>query len=149
MVCNDAVCRRDVSGGHGLCQRCRSYFVAVWAFLLGSRDKCLAYMRYFYSPYFTKYSAEDHKKRFMPLLTKFSVAFQEEADIWMIQHHILNVMLDFAVKIHNDQMPNNTVAHKIRAKAMDANGKSNYNGINMWGNTIIIDDVTMNIPNMS
>lgn len=88
-------------------QRCRSYFLAVWAFLLSSRDKCLAYVQYFYSPYFTKYSAEDHKKRFMPLLSKFSAAFKDEADVWMILNHILNVMLDFAVKVHNDQMPNN------------------------------------------
>lgn len=88
-------------------QRCRSYFFSVWAFLLGCRDKCLVYMRYFYSPYFTKYSAKDHKKRFMPLLAKFSAAFKDEADVWMILDHILNVMLDFAVKVHNDQMPNN------------------------------------------
>jgi len=88
-------------------QRCRSYFFAVWAFLLSNRDKCLAYVQYFYSPYFTKYSAMDHKKRFMPLLSKFGGAFKDEADVWMILNHILNVMLDFAVKVHNDQMPNN------------------------------------------
>lgn len=85
--------------------RCRRYFFAVWEFLLSSRDKCLAYMQYFYSPYFTRYSAEDHEKRFMPLVTKFRGAFKDEADIWMILNHILNVMLDFAVKVHNDQMP--------------------------------------------
>lgn len=85
-------------------QRGRSYFFAVWKFLLGNRDKCLTYMQYFYSPYFTKYSAEDHKKRFMPLVDKFSGAFKDEADIWMILNHILNVMLDFAVKVHNGQM---------------------------------------------
>ena len=33
--------------------RCRCYFSAVWEFLLGNRDKCLTYVRYFYSPYFT------------------------------------------------------------------------------------------------
>lgn len=90
-------------------QRCRSYFFEVWAFLLGNRDKCLTYMQYFYSPYFTRHSAEDHKKRFMPLLTKFRNAFKDEADVWMILNHILNVMLDFAVKVHNDQMPDNDV----------------------------------------
>jgi len=26
--------------------------------------------------------------------------------VWMILNHILNVMLDFAVKVHNGQMPN-------------------------------------------
>lgn len=88
-------------------RRCRNYFFAVWAFLLSNRDKCLTYMQYFYSLYFTRCSAEDHKKRFMPLLTKFSGAFKDEADVWMILNHILNVMLDFAVKVHNDQMPNN------------------------------------------
>ena len=34
--------------------RCRFYFSAVWSFLLGDRDKSLTYVRYFYSPYFTK-----------------------------------------------------------------------------------------------
>lgn len=85
--------------------RCRSYFFAIWDFLIGNRDRCLAYMQYFYSPYFIKYSAEDHKKRFAPLVTKFRAAFKDEADVWMILNHILNVALDFSVKVHNNQMP--------------------------------------------
>ena len=84
--------------------RCRGFFSAVWKFLLGNRDKCLTYVRYYYSPYFTKFSAESHKKRFLPIVTKFEDAFKDEADVWMILNHILNVMLDFAVKVHNDQM---------------------------------------------
>ena len=96
--------------------RCRFYFSAVWKCLLEDRDGCLTYMRYFYSPYFTKYSAEDHKKRFELLLDKFSPAFKDEADVWMILNHILNVMLDFAVKVHNDQMPkeDNYAEHVFR-----------------------------------
>ena len=84
--------------------RCRVFFSAVWKFLLGNRDKCLTYVRYYYSPYFTKFSVESHKKRFLPIVTKFEDAFKDEADVWMILNHILNVMLDFAVKVHNDQM---------------------------------------------
>lgn len=84
--------------------RCRTYFFGLWEFLLGSRDKCLTYIRYFYSPYFTKYSAESHKKRFDPLVNKFKPTFKDEADVWMILNHILNVMFDFAVKVHNGQM---------------------------------------------
>ena len=85
-------------------QRCRGYFSAVWKFLLGNRDKCLTYVQYFYSPYFVKYSADGHKKRFSPLIKVFKSAFNDEADVWMILNHILNVMLDFAVKVHNGQM---------------------------------------------
>lgn len=85
-------------------QRCRSYFFAIWKFLLANRDKCLTYVQYFYSPYFVKYSADGHKKRFFPLIKVFQSAFNDEADVWMLLNHILNVMLDFAVKVHNGQM---------------------------------------------
>ena len=85
--------------------RCRVFFEAVWKFLLGNKEKCLAFVRYYYSPYFTKYSAESHKRRYVPVVEKFKEAFKDEADVWMILNHILNVMLDFAVKTHNGQMP--------------------------------------------
>lgn len=84
--------------------RCRFFFSAFWSFLLGSREKCLTYMQYYYSPYFFKYSADNHKRRCKPLIDKFNDAFIEEADVWMILNHILNVILDFAVKVHNNQM---------------------------------------------
>ncbi len=86
--------------------RCRFYFSAIWEFLLGNHDKCLTYVQYFYSPYFSKYSATTHKEKFIPLVLKFKDAFKDEADVWMILNYILNVMLDFAVKVHNGQMLN-------------------------------------------
>ncbi len=85
--------------------RCRFFFSAIWEFLLGNRDKCLAYVQYYYSPYFIGYSADDHKKRFTPLVNKCKEAFKDEADVWMILNHIMNVMLDFAVKVHHNEMP--------------------------------------------
>lgn len=88
-------------------QRCRIFFFGVWRFLLSNSEKCLAYVRYYYSPYFKKYSYIIHETRFKPLVEKFSDAFIGEADVWMILNHILNVMLDFAVKVHNGLMPDN------------------------------------------
>lgn len=85
--------------------RCRVFFETVWKFLLGNKEKCLAFVQYYYSLYFTKYSAESHKRRYIPIVEKFKDAFKDEADVWMILNHILNVMLDFAVKVHNGQMP--------------------------------------------
>ncbi len=85
--------------------RCRFFFFAVWEFLLGNKGKCLAFVQYYYSPHFQKYSAAQHKRRYEPLVEKFRDAFKDEADVWMILNHILNVMLDFAVKVHNDRMP--------------------------------------------
>lgn len=84
--------------------RCRMYFLSVWNFMLGNKEKCLAFVRYYYSQYFARNSYEAHRERYKPLVERFSVAFTDEADVWMILNHILNVMLDFAVKVHNDQM---------------------------------------------
>lgn len=85
--------------------RCRIYFLAMWRFLVGNKDEILMYIRYYYSPYFQKYSAEIHKQRFLPLVNRFKDAFKDEAAVWLILNHILNVMLDFAVMVHNDEMP--------------------------------------------
>ena len=96
--------------------RCRLYFGAMWRFLLGNREKCLAFIRYYYSPYFGKYSAPAHRRRYRPLGEKFADAFGEKTHIWMLLHHILNMMLDFAVKVFSDELPNddNTAEHVFR-----------------------------------
>ena len=89
--------------------RCRAFFVSVWKFLLSDKQRCVTFVRYYYSPYFLKYSMVDHVKRYAPLIKKFEDAFIEEADIWMILNHILNVMLDFAIKVHSGLMPNEDI----------------------------------------
>ena len=37
---------------------------------------------------------------------QISDAFKDEADTWMILNRVLNVILDFAVKVHYNRMPN-------------------------------------------
>ena len=83
--------------------RCWVFYSAIWKFVLGNKDKCLAFVRYYYSTYYKKYSAEEHKKRYMPLVDRFSEAFRDEANVWMLLKHILNVMLDFAVRVYEGE----------------------------------------------
>ena len=83
--------------------RAKMYFMEIWRFLLSNREKCLAFIRYYYSPYFRKYSETSHKLRFKPFLEKFQLLFREEANTWLILNYILNVMLDFAVKVFNEE----------------------------------------------
>ena len=81
-----------------------------------NKDKCLTFIRYYYSPYFKQYSAESHNRRYKPLVEKFKDAFRDEANVWMLLNHILNVMLDFAVKVFDGAVPNNddTAEHVFR-----------------------------------
>ncbi len=96
--------------------RCWIFFSSVWKFLLSNRDKCLTFIRYYYSPYFAKYSAVNHKSRYIPLVEKIKVAFRDEADVWMLLNYILNVMLDFAVKVFDGAVSNSdkTAEHVFR-----------------------------------
>ena len=96
--------------------RCRIYFTKIWEFLLGNRKKCLTFVRYYYSSYFQRYSAKAHKQRYAPLVEKFKQVFKDEADVWMILNHILNVMFSFSVLVHNGEMPeeDNYAEHVFR-----------------------------------
>ncbi|MBR3837762.1 MAG: TetR/AcrR family transcriptional regulator [Clostridia bacterium] len=96
--------------------RCRVVFSSVWRFLLGNREKCLTFVRYYYSPYFKKYSQEAHKRRYDPIVNELKRAFRDEANVWMLLNHMLNVMLDFAVKVFSDALPDNedTAEHVFR-----------------------------------
>jgi len=97
-------------------ERCRLLYASVWRFLLGNSEKCLCYTRYYYSPYFKEYSFDEHKDAFRGVVDRMSTAFREEANVWMLLNHILNVMLDFAVKVFTGAVPDNddTAEHVFR-----------------------------------
>ena len=92
--------------------RCRIFFLALWRFLIGNRNEILMYVRYYYSVYYKKYSSSKHKALYTPLVEKFQDAFHDNANVWMILKHILNVMLDFAVMVHNEEMPRDDTFHE-------------------------------------
>ena len=110
-VCNNAIDAK-LSPATALEERYYELFCICWRFLLGNKNKCLAFVRYYYSPYFAKYSLEDHKNRYRPLVEKLSVVLREEANVWMLIKHMFNVMIDFAVKVYNGEVPNNEDTQK-------------------------------------
>jgi len=96
--------------------RARMYFDAMWEFFLGKKERSLAFVRYYYSPYFRKFSAESHRERYVPLEERFRRVFREEANVWMIMNHILTTMMDFSVKVIDGVLPNDedTSEHVFR-----------------------------------
>ena len=40
------------------------------------------------------------------LVAKFQEAFNDEVDVWMLLNHILTTMLVFAMKVYDNQFPN-------------------------------------------
>lgn len=85
--------------------RCRALFFSVWKHLVGNSEKCLCFIRYYYSPYFEKYSFEEHKENYRIVVEKFTPAFMEGVDVWIMLKHILDAMLSSAVKVFQKEMP--------------------------------------------
>ena len=97
-------------------EKFRLFFKPIWRFMLENREKCLCYIRYYYSPYFKKYSFEEHVNIYRPIVEKISVIFKDEANVWMLLGHAMNVLLDFAVEVFNGSVPDNedTEEHVFR-----------------------------------
>lgn len=87
-------------------ERAWMLFAGIWKFLLGNADKCLCFMQYYYSPYFRQYSYEEHKRAYEPVTEAFRPAFVKGADVWMLLNHILDMMLNSAVKVFQGDLTN-------------------------------------------
>lgn len=81
--------------------RFRLLLSCFWKFILENRDKCLSFLRYYYSPYFKLYSYEEHHRRYQCVVDEIAPLFREKCDVWMVFNYVLNTMLDFAVKVFN------------------------------------------------
>lgn len=96
--------------------KCRLLFAMLWRFILGNQEKCLCFTRYLYSPYFKKYSLDRHKADYEEIMSIISNSFKEKANVWMLFNHLLNVMLDFAIKVYDGAIPDDddTAEHVFR-----------------------------------
>lgn len=86
--------------------RCWMLFSCVWNFLLCNSEKCLCFIRYYYSPYFIKYSSKEHKEMYQTVVEKIQPAFKEGADVWMLLNYILDVMLAYSIRVFNGELAN-------------------------------------------
>lgn len=81
--------------------QCEKLFLHLWRFLLQNEDKCRYYTRYYYSAYFKNDSYKTHMKKYEVLIKKLTPAFVPGADVWSLLHHVITVMLDFAIRVYN------------------------------------------------
>lgn len=81
--------------------QCERIFMRLWRFLLQNEDKCRYYTRYYYSIYFKEDIYKTHIKKYEILIERIASAFVDGADVWSLLHHIITVMLDFAIRVYN------------------------------------------------
>ncbi|MBQ8551419.1 MAG: TetR/AcrR family transcriptional regulator [Clostridia bacterium] len=81
--------------------QCENLFLKLWRLLLQNEDKCRYYTRYYYSIYFKESIRKAHMKKYEILIERMTPAFVPGADVWSLFHHIITVMLDFAIRVYN------------------------------------------------
>lgn len=80
-------------------ERCRALFFMVWKFMIAMPERCHAFIRYYYSPYFSQEVAEKHRRDYQPVIEVFSTAFRSNANAWRLLNHILDFMLTSSIKL--------------------------------------------------
>lgn len=78
--------------------RCRLLFTKMWEYMMANPERIMFYVRYYYSSAFTKYSYDDHMKRFDVLFEKMKPACHPDANVNTVLHHILDTLLGQAKK---------------------------------------------------
>ena len=83
----------------------RRIFSGVWRFVLQYRERCIAYVRYYFSHYYIELSHDSHMAAYASIVSAMSPLFRERADVTSLMHHVLSSLLDFAVRVFNGDIP--------------------------------------------
>ena len=78
---------------------------ASWRFILGKKDNCLFYLRYYYSANCRTYAYEEHLQCFQELFAAVEQTFKPEANVNMLLHQVFDTMLSFAARVLGGEMP--------------------------------------------
>lgn len=73
--------------------------------ILGRRDDCLFYLRYYYSANCRTYAYEEHLQCFQELFAAVEQTFKPEANVNMLLHQVFDTMLSFAARVLGGEMP--------------------------------------------
>lgn len=88
-------------------ERIRAVFKQVWQFMLANEDCCLAYIRYYYSPYYVRCSEKDQQERYQAVAERFTPYLLKKANAWLLITISMDIMLSLATRIFSGQMENN------------------------------------------
>ena len=84
-------------------------FLEAWSFVLKNKERCRCYVRYYYSVYFKDKSLEAHNKMFERIVCRMAPIFKEEADVSAIMHSVFTAFLDFAIRVHKEELEDNEI----------------------------------------
>lgn len=92
--------------------RAKEFFDNIWAFMVNTPDRCTTFVRYYYSPYFNRYSAQKHVQLYAPLKEKCNQLFRPDANIAMLLCYMLSTLSMFVQTVIDGRLENNEDARE-------------------------------------
>ena len=83
----------------------RNVIKKVWRFMLAHGDRCLAFTRYYYSPYYMRCSVKDQEERYRVTSQRFSPYLKEGTNGWLLITTTMDMMLGVALRVLSGQIP--------------------------------------------
>ena len=87
--------------------RCFHLWEKTWKFILGERDDCIFYLRYYSSADFYAYERDRQQQYYHTLTQRVAYLFRPETDLDMLMHQVFETMLAFAAHVMAGDMENN------------------------------------------
>lgn len=79
--------------------RCFHLWEKTWKFILGERDDCIFYLRYYSSPDFYAYERDRQQQYYHALIHRVAYLFRPETDLDMLMHQVFETMPAFAAHV--------------------------------------------------
>ena len=83
----------------------RKFFGELWKFLVGNKEKCSFFIKYYYSQHYDSYPKDERAKAYQRVVDGFSPAFKKGTNVWAVLNHILDVVFCNYVKVLRDELP--------------------------------------------
>lgn len=79
-----------------------SLFSCLWKKMTESTDNCKFCVQYYFSPYYIKYSRQEHARLWMPIVNALSSEFVSEDEAESVLKLAFNMMMGLAINALND-----------------------------------------------
>lgn len=86
-------------------ERGRLFFHKLWEHLIGNREKCSFFIKYYYSQHYDSYPTAERTKAYQKVVDGFSPAFKKGTNVWAVLNHILDVIFCNYVKVLRNELP--------------------------------------------
>ena len=90
--------------------RCQMIWLRLWNLMMESKEYTQFYLQYYYSKYFERFSKVEHQERLQPVECLIRNCFVEDANVQVLLQHILDNMMNLAMKAYNGDLSNDADA---------------------------------------